>query len=99
LQLTEQFITIELFGEKFNFKADEGHLKADEIAEYLKKELEKVESQLPAHTAKSNKLAVLVLVALNISKQYIELMHKHLKFVNSVSTRTARLGAMMKTKQ
>jgi cell division protein ZapA (FtsZ GTPase activity inhibitor) len=99
LQLTEQFITIELFGEKFNFKADEGHLKADEIAEYLKKELENVESQLPAHTAKSNKLAVLVLVALNISKQYIELMHKHLKFVNSVSTRTARLGAMMKTKQ
>ncbi len=69
MQLTEQFITIELFGEKFNFKADEGHLKADEIAEYLKKELEKVESQLPAHTAKSNKLAVLVLVALNISKQ------------------------------
>lgn len=99
MQLTEHFITIELFGEKFNFKADEGHLKADEIAEYLKKELEKVESQLPVHTAKSNKLAVLVLVALNISKQYIELMHKHLKFVNSVSTRTARLGAMMKTKQ
>ena len=97
--MTEQLITIELFGEKFNFKAAEGHLKAEEIAEYLKRELENVESQLPPQTAKSNKLAMLVLVALNISKQYIELMHNHLKFVNSVSARTERLGAMIKTKQ
>jgi cell division protein ZapA (FtsZ GTPase activity inhibitor) len=97
--LTEQLITIELFGEKFNFKAEEGRLKAEEIAEYLKRELENVESQLPAQTAKSNKLAMLVLVALNISKQYIELMNNHLKFVNSVSARTERLGAMIKTKQ
>jgi cell division protein ZapA (FtsZ GTPase activity inhibitor) len=98
-QLAEQLITIELFGEKFNFKADEGHLKAEEIAEYLKRELENVETQLPTHAAKSNKLAVMALVALNISKQYIELLHKHIKFVNSVSARTARLGAMIKTKQ
>jgi cell division protein ZapA (FtsZ GTPase activity inhibitor) len=95
----EQLITIELFGEKFNFKADEGHLKADEVAEYLKQELEKVETQLPGYTAKSNKLAVLVLVALNISKQYIDLMHKHLKFVNSVTARADRLGSLIKTKQ
>jgi cell division protein ZapA (FtsZ GTPase activity inhibitor) len=97
--LTEQLITIELFGEKFNFKAEEGHLKAEEIAEYLKRELENVESQLPTQAAKSNKLAMLVLVGLNISKQYIELMHNHLNFVNSVSARTERLGAMIKTKQ
>lgn len=97
--MTEQLITIELFGEKFNFKAEEGHLKAEEIAEYLKRELENVESKFPAQTAKSNKLAVLALVALNISKQYIELMHNHLKFVNSVSVRTERLGALIKTKQ
>jgi cell division protein ZapA (FtsZ GTPase activity inhibitor) len=97
--LTEQLITIELFGEKFNFKADEGHLKAEEIAEYLKRELDNVQAQLPAHTAKSNKLAVLVLVALNLSKQYIELMQQHIKFVNAVSARAARLGALIKTKQ
>jgi len=98
-QLTEQLITIELFGEKFNFKADESQLKAEEIAGYLTREVEKVETQLPAHIANSNKLAVLVLAALNVSKQYIDLLHKHVKYVNTVSSRTARLGAMIKTKQ
>jgi len=98
-QLTDEFITIKLFGEQFNFKADESHLKAEEIEDYLMREIEKVESQFPAHTAKSNKLAALMLVALNISKQYIDLLHKHLKFANSVSSRTARIGAMIKTKQ
>ncbi len=97
--MTEKLITIELFGEKFHFKADEDHVNAAEILDYLKRELEDVQSQFPAHYAKSNKLAVLVLVALNISKKYIELMHKHLKFVNSVSARTSRINAMIKPKQ
>jgi len=97
--LTEQLITIELFGEKFNFKADESNIKAEEITGYLLGEVEKVKTQLPAHITNSNKLAVLVLTSLNISKQYVELLHKHLKFANSVSSRTARIGAMIKTKQ
>ena len=99
MKLTEQLITIELCGEEFKFKADEGNVRADEVADFLKREIEKAETEIPTHAAKSNKLTVPVLVALNISKQYIELLHKHLKFVNSVSSRTARLGSMIRTKQ
>jgi cell division protein ZapA (FtsZ GTPase activity inhibitor) len=94
----EQIITIEILGEAFRFKADEGDLSAEEIAQLLTDEVHKVASQFPAHALKTNKLAILVLAALNISKQYVELLNQHSRFLESVSSRANRLGDMIETK-
>ncbi len=94
----EQILTIEILGEVFRFKAEEGDLNAEEIAQHLKEEVHRVEAQFPSQALKTHKLAILMLAALNISKQYIELSNHHLRFLESVSSRAARLGHMMEKK-
>jgi len=92
----EQVITIELLGETFKFKADENSKSLEEILSFLMQEVQKVEEQFPAHALKTNKLAIVVMAALNISKQFVALTNNHSDFLNSVSSRTSKLGEMMR---
>lgn len=87
----EQVIKIELLGETFKFKSEETRSNLKEILSYLLKELKKVESQFPSHALKTNKSAILVMTALNISKQYVELANTHSDFLNAVSSRAKKL--------
>ena len=96
IKSVEQVITIELLGETFKFKADENRENLEEILTYLMQEVQKVEEQFPGHALKTNKLAIMVMAALNISKQFIELTNNHSDFMNSVSSRTSKLGEMMR---
>ena len=93
----EQVITIELLGETFKFKADENRKNLEEILVYLEQEVRKVEKQFPAHALKTNKLAIVVMAALNISKQFVEMTNRHSDFLKSISTRTSKLGEMIET--
>jgi cell division protein ZapA (FtsZ GTPase activity inhibitor) len=93
--LVEEIVSIELMGESFRFKTDDHHLKTKEITEFFVREVEKVESQFPAHALKTNKLAIVVLASLNISKQYLELVNHYSDALNSVASRTARLDNMI----
>ena len=90
----EQVIKIELLGETFKFKSEETRSNLKEILSYLLKELRKVEGQFPAHAVKTNKSAILVMTALNISKQYVELENNHSDFINSVSSRMKKIDDM-----
>ena len=91
----EQIITIELLGESFKFKSDENRDNLKKILSYLTEEVQKVEGQFPSHALKTNKLAIMVLAALSISKQFVELTNNHSDFLNSVSLRTSKLGEMI----
>jgi len=90
----EQVIKIELLGETFRFKSEETRSNLKEILSFLLKELQKVENQFPSHALKTNKSAILVMTALNISKQYVELANSHSDFINSVSSRMAKIDDM-----
>ena len=92
----EKVIKIEVLGETFTFKANENREKLKEILSYLMQEVQKVEEQFPPHALKTSKLAIMVMTALNISKQYMEITNKHSDFLNSVSSRTSKLGEMIK---
>ena len=92
----EKIITIELLGETFKFKADENRKNLEEILSHLTQEVRKVEEQFPVHALKTNKLAIVVMAALNISKQFVALTNNHSDFLNSVSSRTSKLGEMMR---
>ena len=94
-KIVEQVIKIELLGETFKFKSDASRNNLKQILSYLTQELKKVEEQFPAHALKTNKLAILVMTTLNISKQYVELMNDHKELVQSVASRTVKLDAMM----
>lgn len=95
----EEIVSIELMGEIFRFKADDHNLKTKEITEFLAREVQKVESQFPSHAFTTNKLAIIVLASLNISKQYLELADYHSDVLHSVASRTARLDSMIGLKR
>jgi cell division protein ZapA (FtsZ GTPase activity inhibitor) len=93
----EQVIKIEILGETFKFKSDANRQNLKEVLRYLMTELHKVEEQFPAHALKTNKLAILVMTALNISKQYVELANSHTDFLETVTTRTSKLDKMIES--
>jgi len=91
----EQLITIEVLGETFQFRVNESHLNSREIADYLVGEIESISKQFPGHTLKTNKLAIVVSAALNITRQYFELKSNHSDFVADVSHRTFQLDDLL----
>lgn len=92
----EQLITIELLGERFQFRVNEPHLNPREIADYLSAEIDSASEQFPRHSLKTDKLAVMVAAALNITKQLFELQSSHSEFVSTVKNRTVKLDDMLK---
>ncbi len=91
----EQVIKIEVLGESFKFKSDANRDDLKEILRYLKTELHKVEKQFPPHALKTSKTAILVMTALNISKQYVELSNSHMDLKETVSARASKLEEMI----
>ncbi len=91
----QQLITIELLGETFQFKVQEDDLNPKEVADYLTAEVAAVSRQFPEHALKTNKLAIVVAAALNMTKKYFELKTYHVDFVGDVSHRARRLDDML----
>jgi len=86
----EQLVTIELFGQPYTFKTESDVANAQEVADYLVKEVTKIETQ---HSSKSSvtKLATLILAALNIANENIELRKNHSDLVKDISKRSTNL--------
>lgn len=96
----EQIITIELLGEYFKFRADQSsRLDAREVADYLVSEVNHVASRFPAHAQKTNKLAIVVLAALNVAKQHMELKMEHDEFLESVASRASTMDRIIASNQ
>ena len=87
----EQIVTIELFGQTHTFKANSEVTKAKEVADLLVREVNRVEDQQTDQSSNMSKLTILMLAALNIANEHMELISNHSKFLNDVSDRTANL--------
>jgi len=86
----EQLVTIELFGQPFTFKTESDITNAKEVADYLVKEVTKIETQ---HSSQSSvtKFATLILAALNIANENIEQKRKHSDLLIDISKKSANL--------
>lgn len=86
----EQLVKIELFGQPYTFKTESGITNAKEVADYLVKEVTKFENQ---HSSKSSgtKLVILILAALNIANENIELKKKYSDLLITISKQSANL--------
>jgi len=87
----EQLVTIELFGQQHTFKAESEANKAREVADLLTKEVSRVEGQQSGESAAASELTTLMLAALNISHQKLELENRYSKFTQDLSERSQRL--------
>ena len=87
----EEIVTIELFGQTHTFKADSEVTKAKEVADLLVQEVTRIESQQSNHSPNMSKLTILMLAALNIANDHVELKRNHTKLLHDVSDRSANL--------
>ena len=87
----EQIVTIELFGQKHTFKSNSEVTKAEEVADFLIREVTRVENLQTDQSSKMSNLAILMLAALNIANEHMELKRDHSKLLEDVSSRTANL--------
>jgi len=87
----DQLVTIELFGKPYTFKAESEVEKAKEVAGLLTKEVSRVESQQTGEASTASQLTTLMLAALNIAYQNMELEQNYSKFLQDISERSSKL--------
>ena len=87
----EQLVTIELFGQPYTFKTESDVSKAKEVADYLVEEVARIETQHSKISSNVTKLNTLILAALNISNENIELRKNRSDLLRDISTRTTNL--------
>jgi cell division protein ZapA (FtsZ GTPase activity inhibitor) len=87
----EQLVKIELFGQPYTFKAESEVKNAEKVADYLVKEVSKVTAQQSRQSSNINKLAVMILTALNIANENMELKREQSKFLRDITKRSANL--------
>ena len=87
----DQIVTIQLFGQTHTFKANSEVTKAEEVADFLVREVNRVESQQTDKSSNMSKLTILMLAALNIANDHMELIRNHSELLDDVSNRTANL--------
>ena len=87
----EQLVTIELFGKPYTFKAKSEVKKAKDVADFLAKEVSRVESQQSGESSTASDLTTLLLAALNIAYQNMELEDNYSKFMQDIAERSAKL--------
>ena len=87
----EKTVTIELFGQPHTFKANLEVAKVKEVADILVTEVARVENQQSGQSSNISKLAILMLAALNIANENMELKRNYSKFLRDVTNRTSNL--------
>lgn len=87
----EQLVTIDLLGQSYTFKTDSEVVKAEEVADFLVKEVKKVESQHSLKTLDVTKVTILISAALNIANEKLEIKRNNSEFLNDISQRLNRI--------
>lgn len=88
----DEIIVIDLFGEEFRFKPDNQVKDPGQIALYLKKYIKEAEEAFPQKTTGKSKLAILLLAAMNISKDFHELKVQNSELEKIMTNRLSSLS-------
>ena len=86
-----QLVNIELFGQSYTFKAESESIKAKEVADFLVREVAKVETQHSGESSHMTKLTILIITALNIAKENYELKTNYFSLLRDISEQSKSL--------
>ena len=87
----EKTVTIELFGQPHTFKANSDVTQEKEVADLLVREVTRVENQQSGQSSNISKLAILMIAALNIANEHMELKRNYANLLRDVTNRTSKL--------
>jgi cell division protein ZapA (FtsZ GTPase activity inhibitor) len=88
-------VTIELFGQPYTFKADTEVVKANQVADLLRREVQKVQDQQTGPSTHIPKLTLMILAALNIAHNIIQLKNDTGGFMAQLDARCEALDRML----
>lgn len=77
----ESVFTVELFGQTFRFKYDSGDVDPNDVVEILYRETRRIEIEQRGSASYSNKMALLVMAALNVCLENVELKKSKEKLI------------------
>ena len=87
----DEIIKIDLFGEEFRFKPDGQVKNPEKVAQYVTDYIQKAEKMFESKSSGRNKTAILLLAAMNLSKDFHELKRQHSEFERDVERKMASL--------
>lgn len=87
----DEIVKIDLFGEEFRFKPDGQVKDPDKVAQYLKDYIKEAEGLFPNKTSGRNRIAILLLAAMNLSRDFYELKQQHSELKRDVEKRISSL--------
>ena len=87
----EQLVTIKLFGRPYTFKADSEVTSAQDVADFLVTEVDRIGSQYAGKSENISDLATMILAALNIANSNIEIRKSHNSFLQDIYQRSEML--------
>jgi cell division protein ZapA (FtsZ GTPase activity inhibitor) len=86
-----EIVKIDLFGEEFRFKPDDQVENPEKVAQYLKNYIKEAENMFQNKTSGKNKIAILLLAAMNVSKDFYELKVQHTTLEKEIDNRLSFL--------
>jgi cell division protein ZapA (FtsZ GTPase activity inhibitor) len=86
----EQIVTIELFGRTYTVKAESEIVQASEVADFLVKEVDRVQAKF-SDPGGISEMVVLILAALNIANENLELHRSCGEIMNRLSIQSAAI--------
>ncbi|MEH0023070.1 MAG: cell division protein ZapA [Desulfobacter sp.] len=88
----DEIVKIELFGEEFRFKPDEdSSVDPVKIAAQVKEYIKEAEGVFQNKTTGRNRIAILLLAAMNLAKDYHELELQYSELEKDVENRVSSL--------
>ena len=87
----DEIVVLNLFGEEFRFKPDEQVENPEHVAKYLENYIAEAEKRFPGKASGKNKLVILLLAAMNLSKDYHELKQQHASLEKETDQRISSL--------
>lgn len=81
----EQILTIELFGQSYKFKTKIDKQDAKQVVDLLVEQVNQTEKQQSVKSPQINKLAIMIIVALNIANKNVEIKKENLDLLNNIS--------------
>ena len=87
----DEIIKIDLFGEEFRFKPDGQVKNPEKVAQYVTDYIQEAEEMFPSKSSERNKTAILLLAAMNLSKDFHELKMQHSEFERDVERKMTSL--------
>lgn len=87
----DEIVVIELFGEEYKFKSDNQVKNPIEVVQQLKHYIKEAETLLQNRPSDKNKIVVLLLAAMNLSRDFHELRFRYSDLENEFEKRISSI--------